>query len=93
MLRLTFDDPAATWLHIDPRDGTLLNRLDRSGRANRWLFDAFHRLDIPGLSTRPFWRFSAQWALNLVGAGIALTGLIAGGRRFGRMFRPRVGRG
>ncbi len=93
VLRLTFDDPAATWLHIDPRDGTLLNRLDRSGRANRWLFDAFHRLDIPGLSTRPFWRFSAQWALNLVGAGIALTGLIAGGRRFGRMFRPRVGRG
>ena len=40
-------DPDATWLHVDPRDGTILQRLDRSGRINRWLFDAAHRLDLP----------------------------------------------
>ncbi|MCJ2011687.1 PepSY domain-containing protein [Methylobacterium sp. J-076] len=81
VLRLTYDDPAATWLHVDPRDGTILNRLDRSGRINRWLFDAPHRLDLPGLSVRPTAREAGQWALNLLGAGIAATGLVAGARR------------
>lgn len=84
VLRLSFDDPAATWLHIDPRDGTILNRLDRSGRVNRWLFDAPHRLDLPGLVTRPTARDAAQWLLNALGAGIVLTGLVAGGRRLAR---------
>ncbi|WP_214290599.1 hypothetical protein, partial [Escherichia coli] len=68
VLRLIFDDPAGTWLHVDPRDGTLLNRLDRSGRANRWLFDAPHRLDLPGLTLRPSARETAQWVLNGLGA-------------------------
>ncbi len=84
VLRLSFDDPAATWLHVDPRDGTILNRLDRSGRINRWLFDAPHRLDLPGLVTRPAARDAVQWLLNALGAGIALTGLVAGGRRLAR---------
>ena len=84
VLRLIFDDPAATWLHVDPRDGTLLNRLDRSGRINRWLFSAPHRLDIPGLTLRPSARQASQWLLNLLGAGIALTGLVAGARRLSR---------
>ncbi|WP_370693859.1 PepSY domain-containing protein [Methylobacterium sp. NEAU K] len=84
VLRLRFDDPAATWLHIDPRDGTILNRLDRSGRVNRWLFDAPHRLDLPGLTDKPSLRGAAQWVLNLLAAGIAVTGIIAGWRRIGR---------
>lgn len=84
VLRLAFDDPAATWLHVDPRDGTILNRLDRSGRINRWLFDAPHRLDLPGLVSRPAARVAVQWLLNALGAGIALTGLIVGGRRLAR---------
>jgi hypothetical protein len=89
VLRFTFDDPASTWLHIDPRDGALLNRLDRSGRLNRWLFDAPHRLDLPGLTLRPAAREAMQWALNLLGPGIALTGLVAGGRRLARLSRRR----
>nr|WP_238202007.1 PepSY domain-containing protein [Methylobacterium aerolatum] len=88
VLRLIFDDPAATWLHIDPRDGTILNRLDRSGRINRWLFDAAHRLDLPGLTLRPLGREAAQWILNLLAAGVAVTGLVLGWRRV----RVRTGR-
>ena len=87
VLRLIFDDPAATWLHVDPRDGTILNRLDRSGRVNRWLFDAPHRLDIPGLTLRPNARDAAQWVLNLFAMGIAATGLVAGWRRLVRTAR------
>lgn len=88
VLRLIFDDPAATWLHVDPRDGALLNRLDRSGRINRWLFSAPHRLDIPGLTLRPSARQASQWLLNLLGGGIALTGLVAGVRRLARSRTP-----
>jgi hypothetical protein len=84
VLRLRFGDPDATWLHVDPRDGTILQRLDRSGRINRWLFDAAHRLDLPGLTgSRPL-HDAAQWLLNLLAAGIALTGLVAGWRRLRR---------
>ncbi|MCJ2096041.1 PepSY domain-containing protein [Methylobacterium sp. J-072] len=90
VLRLRFDDPAATWLHIDPRDGTILQRLDRSGRINRWLFDAPHRLDLPVLTGHPALRDAAQWFLNLLAAGIALTGLVAGWRRLGRNVSPRA---
>lgn len=84
ILRLRFDDPAATWLHIDPRDGTILQRLDHSGRINRWLFDAPHRLDLPVLTGRPTLRAAAQWLLNLLAAGIAVTGIVAGWRRLSR---------
>ena len=85
VLRLRFDDPAGTWLQIDPRDGTILQRLDRSGRVNRWLFDALHRLDLPGLTLNPALRDATQWLLNLLAAGIALTGIVAGWRRLGRL--------
>jgi hypothetical protein len=85
ILRLRFDDAAATWLHIDPTDGTILQRLDRSGRINRWLFDAAHRLDLPGLTDHRALHDAAQWILNLLAAGIAGTGLVAGWRRLRRM--------
>lgn len=81
IIRLIFDDSAATWLHIDPRDGTILNRLDRSGRVNRWLIAGLHRLDWPGLTLRPSGREVSQWLLNLLAAGVAFSGLILGWRR------------
>ncbi|WP_210033959.1 PepSY domain-containing protein [Methylobacterium sp. PvR107] len=84
VLRVRFDDPAATWLHIDPRDGAILQRLDRSGRINRWLFDAAHRLDLPGLSSSRPLHDAAQWILNLLAAGIVGTGIVAGWRRVRR---------
>lgn len=84
VLRLRFGDPDATWLHVDPRDGAILQRLDRSGRINRWLFDAAHRLDLPGLTGNRAVHDAAQWILNLLAAGIAITGIVAGWRRLRR---------
>jgi hypothetical protein len=89
VLRLRFGDRAATWLHVDPRDGTILQRLDRSGRINRWLFDAPHRLDLPGLTGNRYLHDAAQWILNLLAAGIVVTGLVAGWRRLRRILVAR----
>ncbi|MFD1301758.1 PepSY domain-containing protein [Methylobacterium marchantiae] len=81
ILRLRFSDPDATWLHIDPRSGEILNRLDRSGRINRWLFTALHRLDLPVLVGHPPARTTAQWLLNLLAGALVATGLVVGWRR------------
>ncbi len=84
VLRLRFDDPASTWLHIDPRDGTILQRLNRSGRISRWLFDAPHRLDLPGLTGNRLLHDASQWILNLLAAAVAVTGILSGWRRLRR---------
>jgi hypothetical protein len=83
-LRLRFADRAATWLHVDPQSGEILNRLDRSGRANRWLFTALHRLDLPVLVGHPPARDAAQWLLNLLAGVLVATGLVIGWRRICR---------
>ncbi|MCJ2033230.1 PepSY domain-containing protein [Methylobacterium sp. J-068] len=88
VLRIRFDDPAATWLHVDPESGALLDRLDASGRLQRWLFEAPHRLDFAILTrARPAWDL-VMWLLNGLGAGIALTGVVLGWRRLRRTRRP-----
>ncbi|SFG99840.1 peptidase [Methylobacterium gossipiicola] len=87
VLRVRFDDPAATWAYLDPETGELLARLDRSGRIDRWLFAAPHRFDFAILTRhRPVWDV-LMWSLNLLGAGIALTGIVLGWRRL-RRIRP-----
>lgn len=87
VLRLRFADAAATWLHVDPVSGEILNRLDRSSRLYRWLFAGLHRLDLAVLTGhRPAWDI-AQWSLNGLGGVIAVTGVVLGWRRLRR--RPR----
>ncbi|MCK2056100.1 PepSY domain-containing protein [Methylobacterium sp. 37f] len=87
VLRVRFDDAAATWLHLDPETGALLDRLDASGRLQRWLFEAPHRLDFAILfQARPAWDL-VMWLLNGLGAGIAVSGVILGWRRLRRTAR------
>ncbi|WP_375463291.1 PepSY domain-containing protein [uncultured Methylobacterium sp.] len=86
VLRAIFDDPAATWFHIDPRTGEILDRLDRSGRINRWAFNLLHTFDL-GLLVRhrPAWD---AFVILLLAAGsvIAGSGVVIGWRR---LRRPR----
>lgn len=84
VLRLAFDDPAGTWFHIDPATGTILGRTDRSGRANRWLFDALHTLDAGPLAQHPTLRLTAIAALSALGLVIAGSGAVLGWRRLRR---------
>lgn len=83
-LRLAFDDPAGTWFHIDPATGTILGRTDRSGRANRWLFDALHTLDAGPLAQHPALRLTVIVAVSALGLVIAASGAVLGWRRLRR---------
>jgi hypothetical protein len=81
VLRLIFNDPQATWFHIDPVTGEVLERLDASRRLQRILFNALHSLDFPMLlAHRPAWDLTVI-ALSAVGLALSLTGLVVAWER------------
>ena len=87
ILRIVFDDPHATWVHLDPHTGAVLGRLDRGKRTSRWLFAMLHSWDwLPLLERRPLWDL-VLIALSLGGTLLSVTGVVIGWRRLGRKLR------
>ncbi|AZG08953.1 PepSY domain-containing protein [Pigmentiphaga sp. H8] len=88
--RIEFDDPAATWVHLDPYTGSILNSTDRPRRASRWLFAMLHSWDwLPLLERRPLWD-AVLILFSLGGIALSATGLVIGWRRLrlsGHRFR------
>jgi hypothetical protein len=78
------------WFHIDGSSGALLEKLDPSRRAYRWLYSALHTFDVPVLMARPALRTTLIVALCGCGLVFSLTGVIIGWRRLLSCFRPRV---
>lgn len=92
VLRLVFDDPQATWVHIDPHTGAVLDRTDRHRRASRWLFAMLHSWDwLPLLERRPLWDL-VLILLSAGGAVMSLTGVVVAWRRLGIKLRDRTDR-
>ncbi|MGZ0702811.1 PepSY domain-containing protein [Pseudomonas piscis] len=88
VLRLRFDDPARTWLHLDLYTGAVVGQLDQPRRASRWLFALLHSWDwLPLLGNRPLWDL---WMLLFSAGGllISVSGVVLGWRRLGRSLRP-----
>lgn len=84
VLRIVFDDPHATWVHVDPHTGAVLGRLDSGKRASRWLFAMLHSWDwLPLLERRPLWDL-VLIVLSLGGMLLSVTGVVIGWRRLGR---------
>ncbi len=82
-LRVVFDDPNASWVHIDPHTGTVLGRTDSHRRTSRWLFAMLHSWDwLPLLEHRPLWDILLI-VLSLGGAVMSVTGIVIGWRRLG----------
>ena len=76
MSRVVFDDPQATWVHLDPATGDVLERLDASRRAQRILFNALHSLDFPMLlAYRPAWEVVVL-TLSMLGLALSVTAVV-----------------
>ncbi|OCX91256.1 MAG: sodium:proline symporter [Pseudomonas sp. CO183] len=90
LLRVRFDDPAATWLHLDPYSGTVIEQLDQRRRAVRWVFKLLHSWDWLPLLQRPLLRDGLLLASSAGMLLIAISGVLLGWRRLrGRPRRAR----
>ncbi len=80
MLRLEFEDPHQTWLHLDPYTGGVV-KLDSYRRTSRWLFAFLHSWDwLPLLDRRPLWDI-ALIILSLGGLVLSISGVIIAWKR------------
>lgn len=84
ILRIKYDDPAQTWLHIDPASGEIVGESDSRRRIYRWLFDLFHRWDLNLLLHTPPARDLLIWLMSLAGLISSATGVYVGWRRLRR---------
>lgn len=84
IVRVRFDDPSATWLHIDPATGTISGLSDRSARTYRWLFNFLHDYDLPVLLGNQPARDILVWFLSIAGLVVSITGVVIGWRTLAR---------
>jgi uncharacterized iron-regulated membrane protein len=84
VLRVRFDDPAQTWVYLDPASGRLLGDIDARGRLYRWLFDLLHKWDLNQLTlNRPAWDV-LLWVLSILGLITSISGIWIGWKRLVR---------
>ena len=74
------------WFHFDGANGAVLEKLDASRRAYRWVYGALHTLDFPALVARPFLRTALVVMLCGFGLAFSVTGVVIGWRRLRRDF-------
>lgn len=80
-LRVKFDDPAQSWVYIDPERSELLTLVTKASRVERWLYNGLHSLDFAfWYHKRPLWDIGVILLL-LGGLGTSLLGLYFGLRR------------
>ena len=55
-LRIKFDDPAQTWVYVDPSISQVVTAINRWQRVERWAYHGLHSLDLPYIyNSRPSW--------------------------------------
>lgn len=81
-------DESGTRIYLDPQDGRLLAKLDRSRRVFRWLYSALHHWDFGWLYYRPIWDI---WMLVWISFGLVLgaSSLVIGWKRLKKTFSPK----
>jgi len=87
VLRVKFDDPAASWVYADPERGELLSIIHKYSRIERWLYNGLHSLDFAfWYHQRPLWDL-AMILLLCGGLATSALGLYLGLRRLARDVR------
>jgi hypothetical protein len=81
VLKITFDDPGATWVYLDPATGTVVESMDRSQRVGRWLFNFLHSWDVPVLLGAGWLREALFITLGTGGILLSTTAAVLGWRR------------
>jgi PepSY-associated TM region len=72
------------WYQVDGASGAMLERLDPSRRACRWLYGGLHTLDIPVLVAHPSVRSALIVFLCILGFVFSTTAVVIGWRRLGQ---------
>jgi hypothetical protein len=73
VLRVKFDDPARTWVYVDPEMSQVLAAIHRLNRVERWFYNGLHSLDFAfWYNRRPLWDIGM---LTLLVGGLTTTGL------------------
>ena len=80
-------DAAKTRLYIDPQEGKLLAKMDRSARVLRWIYSAVHHWDFAWFTVRPLWDI---WMLMWLVFGLVLgtSSVVIGWRRLKLSIAP-----
>lgn len=88
VLLVELADEAGTRFYLDPQDGKLLAKVDRSARVFRWVYSALHHWDFGWLYYRPIWD---AWMLTWVSFGLVLgaTSLVMAWKRLKITFRVK----
>jgi uncharacterized iron-regulated membrane protein len=87
VLRLVYDDPGATWVHLDPATGEVASSLDRSQRLGRWLFNLLHSWDLPAMLDAGWLREAVLLLLGAGGLLFSATAVVIGARRLRKRAR------
>jgi hypothetical protein len=83
-LRIKFDDPAQTWVYVDPSISQVVTAINRWQRVERWAYHGLHSLDLPYLyNSRPSWDI-VMIVLCVGGLTSSVLGLVLGTRRMKR---------
>jgi hypothetical protein len=84
VLRVKFDDPAATWVYIDPRRAEIVAQTHRDSRIERWFFNGLHSLDFAfWYDRRPAWDIG-MILLSLGALATSAIGMYLGIKRLRR---------
>jgi PepSY-associated TM region len=87
VIRVEYDDPAHTWLYLDPLHGAVVMKQERLSRLNRWLYNGLHSLDFPFLYyRRPLWDLVVI-LLSIGGVVLSVTTMAPAWRRVRRQTR------
>jgi hypothetical protein len=81
-LRIRYDEPHQTWVHLDPFTGDVELSSDKSQRVGRWLFSFLHSWDLPVMLQAGALRDAILILLSLGGLALSITGIVIG---YGRM--------
>ena len=87
VIRLRFDDAAATAFYVNPENGQIEAKVDLRGRCYRWLFGALHRLDFPPVGSTGPGRDALVVIFSTLAAALSIGGCVLGWRRISRRAR------